>query len=277
MSRLLLSGCSFQPLASYLKGLGVFRLVSMQADPNAAGRWSQIGFELESGLDRERLISFFLDCYRPTPVLAPWNGGSGFYPKDRKVGIEAITSSRSERFSLYRNAIAIAESIVGRGGGAKSAAKSDEDKRREAILRLCRNELPDLSVDWLDAAIAISAEGSRAFAPILGTGGNEGRLDYTNNFMENCANLLLEPPSKKAKTPIRELLENAIFDTPATGLQDIAVGQYNPGRAGGFNQGQGIESSAIANPWAVILTVEGDCLGGRHLPKAGCIVPVVPV
>jgi CRISPR-associated protein Csx17 len=34
-----LGGCRPVPLASYLKALGVLRLVSEQADPNAGGRF----------------------------------------------------------------------------------------------------------------------------------------------------------------------------------------------------------------------------------------------
>src|SRR5581483_6179816 len=85
---------------------------------------------------------------------------------------------------------------------------ANEDERRTEILRRCRNELSDKCVEWLDAAIAISAEEKRAFAPILGTGGNEGRLDYTNNFMENVSRLLIAP---EKKTPVRDLLEHSLF------------------------------------------------------------------
>jgi CRISPR-associated protein Csx17 len=35
------------------------------------------------------------------------------------------------------------------------------------------------------------------------------------------------------------------------------VGQYDPGRAGGFNQGNGIAENSLANPWNAVLTVEG--------------------
>lgn len=254
MSDVLLTGCAPQPLASYLKALAVFRLVSTQVDSGAVGRWTDEGFELRSSLDRDGLIAFFTDAYAPTPILAPWNGGSGFYPKDSKVGLDSIRTSKSNRFALYRKGITAAEAVMQEVGSEKGAVKSDEDARRTKILRLCRNQLPDECVEWFDAAIAISSDGSRAFAPVLGTGGNEGRLDYTNNFMENVAGLLGEIPMKGNS---RELLGNALFGTPTKGLQKISVGQYEPGRAGGFNQGQGIESSSVVNPWTAVLTIEG--------------------
>ena len=254
MTEVVLQGCPFQPLAAYLKALAVFRLVASQADAGARGHWTDEYFILRSSLDRAALIDFFADTYRPTSVVAPWNGGSGFYAKDRKVGLQAIRSSPSARFETYRSDLEIAEGIVKSVGGEKAESAAAEDKRRTEILRECRNRLSDGAVEWLDAAIAISADNSRAFAPILGTGGNEGRLDYTNNFMENVAGLLVKP---EKKTPVRPLLENALFGVPVAGLSSISVGQYDPGRSGGFNQGNGIESGAVANPWNAILTLEG--------------------
>ena len=66
---------------SYLKALGVLRLVSEQTDPKARGCWRDGVFVLETRLDRDGLAQFFLEQYSPTPLLAPWNGGSGFYVK----------------------------------------------------------------------------------------------------------------------------------------------------------------------------------------------------
>ena len=53
----------------------MFRLVAEQKDPEARGAWSGGYFCLHTWLDVEELVRFFLDEYRPTPVLAPWNGG----------------------------------------------------------------------------------------------------------------------------------------------------------------------------------------------------------
>jgi CRISPR-associated protein Csx17 len=246
--RLELTGCPFQPLAAYLKALAVLRLTT-QEDESARGFWNTRNFVLESNFDREGLVQFFLTRYRPTPVLAPWNGGSGFYPKDRKIGINAVRTAADERFGQYRRDLERAAAIVSEIG-----EQLDEDQRRTDILRRCRNELSDACLEWLDASIAIAADESRAFAPILGTGGNEGRLDYTNNFLENLTRLLITPDKK---IPVRGLLEHALFGTLTTGLQTIPVGQYDPGRAGGFNQGNGISGESTANPWNAVLTVEG--------------------
>lgn len=247
-----LSGCRATPFGHYLKALAVLRLVSVQADKEARGWWHGDTFQLSSRLDESELERFFLTSYSPTPILAPWNAGSGFYEKDRKIGVDAIAGSGGERFAGYRDAIRIVREIEEVQQG--KAAANEEDARREKILRVCRNELGDRAVAWIDAAVGIAADGSRAFAPVLGTGGNEGRLDYTNNFMERVAGLLLDGTAQEAA---QSLLGNALFGRATAGLQPAAAGQYDPGRAGGANQGEGIEADSLTNPWDFILALEG--------------------
>lgn len=250
MHRVRLPGCNATPFGGYLKALGVLRLVSDQVEPEARGWWAGETFTIESSLDENGIAAFFLERYQPTPILAPWNGGSGFYPKDNKDGIAAIADSLDPRFAEYRKSIAVCNEIdeVAAGKG------DDENERRTAILRHCRNRLPDAAVEWLDAAVGIAADGSRSFAPVLGTGGNEGRLDYTNNFMSRIADLLINPDPS---LPVRELLENALFARRTTALQAGAAGQFDPGRAGGANQGPGISHDSATNPWDLVLTLEG--------------------
>ena len=86
MPRIKLSGCNPIPLASYLKALGVLRLISsaenhvsgIAADPMARGLWENECFYLETDLDESTVLDFFLHDYAPSPIIAPWNGGSGF-------------------------------------------------------------------------------------------------------------------------------------------------------------------------------------------------------
>lgn len=248
--QLILTGCTATPFGNYLKALGIFRLVAEQADHNARGHWDGDTFTLESELTADGLAAFFLECYEPTSILAPWNGGSGFYPKDNREGIDAIAASQDPRFARYGEDIRLCREFP----EVQQGKSEDEDERRTAILRHCRNRLSEGAVAWLDAAVGIAADGSRAFAPVLGTGGNEGRLDYTNNFMSRIASLLISPGPK---VPVRELLESAIFGHRTTALQSGAAGQYDPGRAGGANQGPGVSSESLTNPWELVLTLEG--------------------
>ena len=78
-----LTGCNPTPLASYLKALAVLRLVAEAGldeggDPQASGFWRDDVFVLRTRLTREQLCRYFLEWYRPTPLIAPWNGRAGF-------------------------------------------------------------------------------------------------------------------------------------------------------------------------------------------------------
>lgn len=83
---LVLEGCTPIPLAGYLKALGVLRLLGEQKPEWAVrGAWREDRFVLKSAVfsgdvnaDRQLVRSFFLDEYRPTPIVAPWNGRGGF-------------------------------------------------------------------------------------------------------------------------------------------------------------------------------------------------------
>ena len=85
--------------------------------------------------------------------------------------MNAILGTTGERFSIYRADLKLATEIV-----AEVGAREDEDARRAEILRLCRNRLSDECVEWLDAAIAISSDGSRAFAPVWARAGTKDGL-----------------------------------------------------------------------------------------------------
>ncbi|MES9137018.1 hypothetical protein ABER38_12110, partial [Cutibacterium acnes] len=79
-NEIVLSGCAPAPLAAYLKGLAVLRLVAEQAgDPDVTGCWRNDVFVLQTRLTRDELIEFFLQRYEPTPLVAPWGARSGFY------------------------------------------------------------------------------------------------------------------------------------------------------------------------------------------------------
>ncbi|EQD78538.1 hypothetical protein B1A_02204, partial [mine drainage metagenome] len=101
----LLNGCSVEPFSSYLKSLAILRLVGEQKDPDIKGVWVGGKLEIQSVLNREEIINFFMEEYSPTPIVSPWTGGSGFYQGDNMIGIDAIIKDNSARFQLYRETI----------------------------------------------------------------------------------------------------------------------------------------------------------------------------
>jgi CRISPR-associated protein Csx17 len=250
VTRLRLAGCRTRPLGSYLKALGVLRLVGAQVDPSARGAWHGDVFHLFSQLGEDDLVDFFMSTYAPTPIVSPWNGGSGFGPKDQQAGIAAIEASDDPRFVVYRAAIAAGRRLVADPGWAEGGA----DTKRRQLLR-CRAELPDLAVDWLDASVVLA--GDRAvFPPLFGTGGNDGRLDFSNNFMQRLAEMLLLPRRRGAPDPVA-WLRGALYGDDTGPLLDASVGQYDPSAGeSGATAASGRETR-LANPWDFVLLIEG--------------------
>lgn len=255
MNRIPLPGCAPIPLAHYLKALGVLRLVSEQADPNAAGCWDRDIFILHSRLDRQALLEFFLHRYVPTPILSPWNGGSGFFPGDNARALNAIEASQCDRLAAYREAIAAARRVLEELG----IREKPEAEMKEQVLCACRNQLPDSALPWLDAAFVLTTEGVR-YPPLLGTGGNDGRLEFTNNFMQRIGEIL-DPRTGSPQPRAGTWLDAALFgrlvrlQTPPA-----PVGQFYPGAAGGPNTTSGFTRDGSVNPWDYVLMLEGALL-----------------
>ena len=99
-----LSGCAPSPLAHYLKALGVLRIVAEQKDFTARGWWEGESFLLATILDEAELSEFLLCDYSPTPLVSPWNKGSGFY-KPNDPGLTPLKKSSANRFGAFRLAI----------------------------------------------------------------------------------------------------------------------------------------------------------------------------
>lgn len=249
-NEVVLDGCTPTPLAGYLKALGVLRLLSSKY-PGTRGFWRDDRFVLRTKLDRAAIEHFFVCEYEPTPIMAPWNGGSGFFEKDNKTALEIIRQSNDSRFKTFQSCIAIAELAL--TGLKRDASPKGEDKTR--LLSRIRGQLPDEALGWFDASVLLSGDSTK-YPPLLGTGGNDGRLDFTNNFMQRLLDLFgrdqTNPPGES-----RPWLVMALFAEPAPGLVKNAIGQFSPGQAGGPNAGAGFEADAAINPWDFVLMIEG--------------------
>ena len=344
-----LKGCKAEPFISYLKSLGIHRLLSEQLYekekaknpnlPEIKSFWKDRKFHLNSPFSRERIIKFFLEEYEPTPIVSPWNGGSGFYEGDNTDGIDSILSSTHKRFELYRNVIRQIQEwshfffrnlsikdlliIAGKYENDKKIPiyrveieknieklksklpsetssvltsysteilkdKSDSSQvfsgtiydktiktleklrtalklksrseNKEKLIQLCRNQLPETVVEWIDASCVIASGGEMFYPPILGSGGNDGRLDFSNNFMKCLKHLLLDD---KRNDESLSMLRNSLFSSLSDSFDKFPTGFFDPGRAGGYNQGTGIEFKNIpVNLWEIILSMEGAIVWG---------------
>lgn len=244
-----LTGCGPTPVASYLCALGVLRLVAEQVDREAHGWWHGDVFVLRSRLDGDRLVTFFTDDYRPTPLVSPWNNGSGFGPDDATKSktayeaVRAIEQSIDARLAVYRRVIEATRRLT--ESAAWVSAKDAKDKGEQVTL--CRNLLPDEALAWFDASVVLADE--LKFPPLLGSGGNVGRFDLSANFMQRVADVLGLVPRKRGQTPSKVLLRAVLFDE-ATPLDEGSVSQYDGG----------ITDQGLLNPWGFVLLLEGALL-----------------
>nr|8B2X_M Chain M, Type I-G CRISPR Cascade large subunit CSX17 [Thioalkalivibrio sulfidiphilus HL-EbGr7] len=257
INEIVLRGCAPTPLAAYLKALGVLRLVCEQVDATAKGWWQDECFMLRTRLDDNDLRRFFIEDYRPTPMLSPWNGGSGFYRKGNETAwstLEKIITTQAERWRPFRDT---AEVMADALEHLKLTEKPAELDKRALLARL-RATLDDEFLPWLDAAVLLTDD-KPDYPPLLGTGGNDGRLDFTSNYMQRLLEMF-DPVTGKAQGDVGNKLESALFARPVPGMTALAIGQFSPGAAGGPNSSTGFDSGAQVNIWDYVLMLEGALL-----------------
>jgi CRISPR-associated protein Csx17 len=270
-----LAGCAPAPLLHYLKALGIMRLLADQFDSTVRGAWTPNGFLLRSERSREEILDFFLNRYAPTPIISPWNNSSGFNPKDKKPRelLDILYNNPGKRFQPFRQTIEVARKIVNQFAdssdklASNNKPESDKEDKTESeakpeMLRAFRRELPEAAIEWLDTAFVLGQE-KPVYPPLVGTGGNDSKLNFTVNFVERLLEVLPELlQSRKKSTNNVNLsilqLEYSLFATgtpPEFG--NNAVGQFHPGGAGGVNTTERAEGDSLVNPWDFILAIEG--------------------
>ena len=374
-----LDGCAPVPLAHYLKALGILRLVAEQADGDARGWWDGDHFRLATKLSREELETFFLCDYQPTPLVSPWNKGSGFFV-EKNSGVPPLEKSTSRRFAGFRSGIGASHAQLeqlskadkkirdikaeakknsrrvpkgGRDGfeedykeltrerdqarknrGRISGLESKDLDRAENRLKVAEDRIEDadeyrklLDVrdaeetrvreandketkraadrhlkdvfsqlknsnnykrrlnsaesrfkrlkaelipsvrsswrgvhrEWMDAAMVLADDGTPKFPALLGTGGNDGNLDFTNNFMRRIGEVFdLGSDDGKPRPAAPTWVSGALWGQSIPGnLSGQPVGQYLPGTAGGANNANGPDSDSLVNPVDFIMMLEG--------------------
>ncbi|MFZ7127385.1 MAG: type I-G CRISPR-associated protein Cas8g1/Csx17 [Desulfobacterales bacterium] len=296
-----LGGCGPTPLAHYLKALGILRLVAEQADPQVRGWWEGERFRLATVLDRNALEAFFLERYQPTPLISPWNKGSGFFYRN-DPGLTPAETSQASRATKLRAGIVAGRALLSEITKADEAVRaikaeassskltaaqkkalklSPDYKKRlaeaEKAFKLQKGELiPRIRLawrgphrEWMDAAMVLGDNGLPQYPALLGTGGNDGRFDFTNNFLQRL-NEVFDLSSKNCspRHVARPWFSGALWGAPTTGCQSgCAVGQYLPGMTGGANSGNGPTGESLLNPVDFILMMEGTVLFTAHATR----------
>jgi CRISPR-associated protein Csx17 len=249
MTRHVLPGLRPEPLGAYLAGLGLVRVLGEQADPAATASWASDALVVETTVDD--IAAWLADAYVPTPVLSPWNGGSGFGVKDKepKRRIAELLSHPSPRLAAFRDAISVAGQV------AEAAMIHGWDKGR--CVQELRNRCPDALLPWIDATVVL-ADRQASFPPLLGTGGNDGRLDFSTNFHERLLEVLDVTAKGRVRSAAcaRDLMTGTEFERLASG----PVGQFDPVLAGGQGSSPFGAADSLVNPWEYVLLVEGALL-----------------
>jgi CRISPR-associated protein Csx17 len=137
--------------------------------------------------------------------------------------------------------------------GLKSKPDAGESKAR--LLRLLRSRLPDAALAWLDAATVITSEDPK-YPAILGSGGNDGRLDFANNFMQRIAEIFV-PAKAESERVGPALVASLTGKAEKRVLVKAAIGQFAPANAGGSNMTAGLDADSRVNRWDFVLAIEG--------------------
>ncbi|GAA0926025.1 type I-G CRISPR-associated protein Cas8g1/Csx17 [Nonomuraea longicatena] len=263
MSRIELRGCRAEVLAGQLQALGLLRVVAAQVDPYARLHWRGDVAVLDTTLREEDLASWLARLYVPTPIVSPWNSGSGFAGNGKsptaEQTLQAVQDLDDERLAPLRRAIAVGRRIVAEGRRLGWGGKKGElwDKSHKIdVIRLCRNLLPDDALPWLDVAVTLTVD-DVAFNALAGTGGNFGRQDLSATYYDRLRRLM-GPKADPAQS--HRWAAAALY-----GREDVAylrdtVGQYDPGRAGGIHSAADDNDRGFANPWSFVLVMEGTLL-----------------
>lgn len=237
---------------SYLKGLGIFRLVAEQRDPDAAISWKSGHLVLHTSLSKEELTNFFLNDYQPSPILAPWGARSGFYPGSSETSareaLQAIEQADHKRLKCLKFNIHKVKGLL-KAYGFKDKPTGEADKLK--LLELCRASLNDEALNWLDAVYVLTSSG-RKYPHILGTGGNEGSGSYVSGFSQQVVQCLV-------KREFDSSISSSLFcETHSGVLSSQSPGHFSPFESGGVNSTSNSDQGpASTNPWDYLLCLEG--------------------
>ncbi len=290
MNEIVLEGCTATPLAGYLKALGVLRLISAKY-PETRGAWRGERFVLITSLDRDGIKEFFLNDYVPTPIISPWSGRAGFLEGDdgqdskRKgaVILGRIEAAVGKRFEQYRRVVSAirnvpviqqldkarvvrkrlealkkAKNLDQAGADRLSEIKREEEVLKSTLLRAIRNELDDGILPWIDACFALSGD-DRTPGPLLGSGGNEGSMDFSINHVGYLLQLIDEA-SDDPTALATLLIGNSLFSENCARGSSSNIGFLDTLATGGANMTAGYEGGSTGNVWDSVIAMEGTIL-----------------
>lgn len=227
------------------------------------------------------IVDHIYHTYEPTPIVTPWNGGGGFMEGGDKACkvLEKVEECTHSRLKVYAETIQETRKILSllrykgiplTGENRRITPKIKSLKSNEwkdvklSILKACRNYLPDAAVPALDSMYTLTAT-KPGYNPLLGSGGNDGRLEFVDNFRQNLLKALVDSDEEASK----KWIKGSLFGDNVE-MVNSAIGQFDPGSMFAPNMTTVDDGgTSLINPWDYILMIEGAVLfaGGvtRHL------------
>ena len=188
-------------------------------------------------------------------------------PKSLRARSPGIEDGRSQLESLskaHKKIRDIEAEAKKNGGNESNSARLNDAKKRFDLLEADR--IPKFRLnwrgahrEWMDAAMVLGDDGTPKYPALLGTGGNDGRFDFANNFMKRIGEVFdLSSDDGRPRSVAPAWISGALWGQPVPGnLRGKPIGQYLPGTAGGANNGNGPDSDSMVNPVDFILMLEG--------------------
>lgn len=257
MTELPMPGLHLGPMGAWLAAVGILRVLH-RADPDAQLWWEDLVPVVGTSLGvPEREIA---DRMVFSPVVTCWQSGGGWGDKDQQpvLRLEMLRQAESPRLRRMRETIVAADSVVSRVAG----------RDKTTVVRELRNWLPEPALPWLDVAVPLRDDPqvnavTVGWAPLAGTGGNDGRWDLSTNY--HAAILALAPEAATDPAEVatdqkvvhrRGLLADLLEGTQYQPLEQMSGGPYWPQPAG---------AKPLLNPWAMVLSTEGLLAFGDQL------------
>lgn len=249
-----LRGCRAEPLGSYLKALGILRIVHEQADPTVQGFWAGGCFVLRTALSFDELKQFLLERYVPSPVISPWNESGG----PDAPAITKLCANTDPRLDAFRETVTAARTALATAELTGSGKGKKEMKAHEIFA--CRALFPDAALPWLDAAV-FTNDGKSSFSPLLGSGGNDGRYEVAVVHAEHIAVLLGHSRASQGEASIEDQMQAALDGREVARARRTA-GSFDPGHAGSILSASigNRDKEGFVNRWDAVLSIEGTLL-----------------